>query len=174
MNIEKFYTKEVEIYERAKYLNGKLNELVCSKKFISENYDIKINISLTASSYHNNNEKKLREISLPIDIILGSNITKKFVLDKLDTEIKNITEQLNNLDNIFIDSSKQQKDDIDIKYNKGTKFTNSFRDTIYLVSVNPYVIEIWYPDGKEIKEVTELYLDELKLLEINEKKDVEY
>lgn len=50
-------------------------------------------------------------------------------------------------------------------YQIGMLFTNTFEDKIHLISVNPYVVEIWYPDGKEEIEVTESYLDELKRIE---------
>lgn len=106
MNIEKFYTKEVVIYEKAKCLNDRLSELRHTRNFIFENYDTKINVSITASSYHNYNEKKFKEISLPVSVILGLSIDEKFVLEKLDLEIKNIEEQSEKLNTEFEDSNK--------------------------------------------------------------------
>ena len=44
MNISKFYTKEVEIYEQVKMLNKELSELESSHYFINSNYDSKINV----------------------------------------------------------------------------------------------------------------------------------
>lgn len=111
MNIEKFYTKEVEIYEKVKSLNDKLSELRHKRKFIFENYDSKINVSLTASSYHNYNEKKFKEISLPIDVILGYPITEKIVLEKLDSEIKSIEKQLEDL-NVEFEKLSELKGDV--------------------------------------------------------------
>ena len=106
MNLEKFYTKEVEIYEKVKYLTDRLKELMSQRNFIIENYDTKINVSLTASSYHNYNKNKFKEISLPIDAILGFSITKKLVLEKVDLEIKNIKEQLEKINDEFENSLK--------------------------------------------------------------------
>lgn len=106
MNIEKFYTREVQIYEKVRELNSRIDALKSNIRFISQNYDSKITVTIEASSYHNYNDKTLKTISLPVDVILGKLITEDFVLEKLDAEIKSIKEQLKELNTEFENLSK--------------------------------------------------------------------
>ena len=101
MNIDKFYTEDVEIYEKAKALSTELSELTEKQHFISGNYDSKIHAKIECSSNYNFNEKVYKKIELPVNVILDVNITKSFVLDQIDKRIKEINKQLQLLDDKF-------------------------------------------------------------------------
>lgn len=102
MNMTKFYTKQVEIYEKAKTLNDKLRELVNMMNFITDNYDSEINVTIEANSFYNYNSKRHKKILLPTDVVLDQEVTKKYVLGRLNSEIGNIKEQLKKLEKEII------------------------------------------------------------------------
>lgn len=106
---KKFYTKDVQIYEQIKTLEYELNELRDKRHFIDGNYDSEIHTKIEASSLHNFNDKKYKKVELPINIILGVDITKSFVLQQIDKRIEEILEQLALLNHQFDKRHKSRK-----------------------------------------------------------------
>jgi hypothetical protein len=101
MDIKKFYTKDVEMYEQMKALITEVEDLRFKRHFIDANYDSKIHTKIEASSSHNFNEKTFKRIELPVDVILEFSVTKAFVLNQIDKRIEKITAEIRSISDEF-------------------------------------------------------------------------
>jgi hypothetical protein len=107
IDISKYYTEEVKIYEQIKKLNEECDQLADMWYFIDGNYDSKISAKIEASSFHNFNNKNFKSIELPINVILETPITKTYVLDQISKRMAFIKHELRILNDKFENLNKK-------------------------------------------------------------------